>query len=72
MLVSDFEQINRPIPAVRDELVASLPAWLAESAFAAYEEGERPSRRVFSTIGPIRLSDRVWFETLERPERCCL
>jgi hypothetical protein len=62
MLVSDFVQIDRPFADVCDELVASGPAWLGESLVAAYEEGERLSLRVTSTIGPIRVGKRVWAE----------
>lgn len=72
MLVSDFVQVERPFPAVRDALLASGSGWLADSAIAAYEEGEQLSLRVFSTIGPVRLSKRVWIElgTAEvRPDR---
>jgi hypothetical protein len=59
VLVSDFAQIDRPFEAVRDELVAAGPDWLGDSLVAAYEEGEQLSLRVFSAIGPIRLSKRV-------------
>jgi hypothetical protein len=62
MMVSDFVQIDRPFTAVRDELVASGPAWLGESLVAAYEEGEQLSLRVISSIGPIRVGKRVWAE----------
>jgi hypothetical protein len=62
MLVSDFVQIDRPFAAVRDELAASGPSWLADSAVAAYAEGEQLSLRVFSALGPVRLSKRVWAE----------
>jgi hypothetical protein len=72
MLVSDFVQIDRPFDAVRDELVASVPAWLGESLVAAYEEGEQLSLRVTSSIGPIRVGKRVWAELddlLVKPDR---
>ena len=72
MLVSDFVHIDRPFPAVRDELAAEGRAWLADSAVAAYAEGEQLSLRVFSAIGPVRLSKRVWAELGEpavRPDR---
>ena len=72
MLVCDFVQIDRPFAAVCDELVAAAPGWLGESLVAAYEEGEQLSLRVFSAIGPIRLSKRVWAELGEptvRPDR---
>ncbi len=62
MLVTDFVQVERPFGAVRDALVAFGPGWLSNSAIAAYEEGEQLSLRVFSAIGPIRLSKRVWVE----------
>jgi len=67
VLVSDFVQIDRPFAAVRDALEVSGPAWLGESLVAAYAEGEQLSARVFSSIGPIRLSKRVWAE-LGEPE----
>ena len=72
MLVSDFVQIDRPFAAVRDDLVASGPAWLGESLVAAYEEGEQLSLRVSSSIGPLRVSKRVWAELDEmavKPDR---
>ena len=72
MLVSDFVQIDRPFPAVLDEMVASGPVWLAESAVAAYEESEQLSLRLFSAVGLLRLSKRVWAELGEpaiRPDR---
>lgn len=59
MLVSDFVQIVRPFAEVRKELATSGPAWLADSAVAAYAEGEQLSMRVFSAIGPVRVSKRV-------------
>ena len=69
MLVSDFVQIDRPFDAVRTELVDSGSAWLRESLVAAYEEGERLSLRVISSIGPLRLSKRVWAELGEMAVR---
>jgi hypothetical protein len=72
MLVSDFVQIDRPFSAVRDDLTAAGPGWLADSAVAAYEEGEQLLLRVFSTVGPVRLSKRVWAELGDpvlRPDR---
>ena len=72
MLVSDFVQIDRPFPAVRDDLATAGPGWLANSAVAAYEEGEQLVLRVFSTVGPVRLSKRVWAELgvpVVRPDR---
>lgn len=72
MLVSDFAQIDRPFDAIRDELVASGSAWLGELLVAAYEEGERLSLKVISSIGPLRVSKRVWAELGEmevKPDR---
>ena len=72
MLVSDFVQIDRPFPAVRDDLATAGPGWLANSAIAAYQEGEQLLLRVFSTLGPVRLSKRVWAELgvpVVRPDR---
>jgi hypothetical protein len=72
MLVSDFVQIDRPFAAVRDAFLAAEPGWLSDSAVAAYEEGEQLSLRVFSAIGPVRLSKRVWIElgaATVRPDR---
>lgn len=72
MLVSDFLQVERPFTAVRAEFAASAPAWLADSAVAAYAEGEMLSLRIFSSIGPVKLSKRVWAELGEpdlRPDR---
>jgi hypothetical protein len=69
VLVSDFVQIDRPFAEVRDELAESGAGWLADSAVAAYEEGEQLSLRVFSAIGPVRLSKRVWAELGERVVR---
>jgi hypothetical protein len=72
MLVSDFVQIDLPFETVREELVNSGPAWLGESMVAAYEEGEQLSLRVISSIGPIRVSKRVWAELGEpdvKPDR---
>jgi len=62
VLVSDFVQVSRPFAVVRDELAATGHAWLADSAVAAYEEGEQLSLRVFSAIGPVKLSKRVSVE----------
>lgn len=72
VLVSDFAQIDRPFSAVSDELVASGPGWLGDSLVAAYAEGERLSVRVASSLGPIRVSKRVWAELGEmtvKPDR---
>jgi hypothetical protein len=62
MLVSDFLQVDRPFTAVRAEFGASGPEWLADSAIAAYAEGEQLCLRIFSAIGPMTLSKRVWVE----------
>ena len=72
VLVSDFVQIDRPFAAVSDELVAAGPGWLGESLVAAYAEGEQLSVRVASSLGPIRVSKRVWAELGEmtvKPDR---
>ena len=72
VLVSDFVQIDRPFDAVSDELVAAGPGWLGESLVAAYAEGEQLSVRVASSLGPIRVSKRVWAELGEmsvKPDR---
>jgi hypothetical protein len=72
VLVSDFVQIDRPFAAVSDELVAAGPGWLGDSLVAAYEEGEQLSVRVASSLGPIRVSKRVWAELGEmtvKPDR---
>jgi hypothetical protein len=72
VLVSDFAQIDRPFAVVSDELVASGPGWLGDSLVAAYAEGERLSVRVASSLGPIRVSKRVWAELGEmsvKPDR---
>ena len=65
MLVSDFIHIDRPFAVVRDAVLACGPAWLADSAVAAYEQTEQASLRIFSSIGPLRLSKRVWAEVSE-------
>jgi hypothetical protein len=62
MMVSDFVQIERPFGEVRDAFLAPGSTWLSESAVAAYAEGEELSLRVFSLIGRVRLSKRVWVE----------
>jgi hypothetical protein len=62
MLVSDFVHIDRPFARVRQELAAAGPAWLADSAVAAYTESEQLSLRVLAPVGPVRLSKRVWAE----------
>ncbi len=62
VLVSDFIQIERPFAAVRDEVLASGGAWLADDAVAAYEEGEQLGITVRSSLGPVKLSKRVWAE----------
>ena len=72
VLVSDFVQIDRPFAAVSDELVAAGPGWLGDSLVAAYAEGEQLSVRVASSLGPIRVSKRVWAELGEmsvKPDR---
>ncbi|MGD1033144.1 MAG: hypothetical protein ABR977_01765 [Candidatus Dormibacteria bacterium] len=72
VLVSDFVQIDRPFDAVSDELVAAGPGWLGDSLVAAYAEGEQLSVRVASSLGPIRVSKRVWAELGEmsvKPDR---
>jgi hypothetical protein len=72
MLVSDFVQIARPFAEVKSELSTSSAGWLADSAVAAYAEGEQLSMRVFSSIGPVRVSKRVWADLGEpsvRPDR---
>ncbi len=72
VLVSDFIQIDRPFAAVSDELVAAGPSWLGDSLVAAYAEGEQLSVRVASSLGPIRVSKRVWAELGEmtvKPDR---
>ena len=65
MLVSDFIHVARPFADVREAVLASGPAWLADSAVAAYEQTEQVSLRIFSSIGPLRLSKRVWAEVSE-------
>ncbi len=72
MLVSDFLQVERPFAAIRAQFGSSGPAWLVDSAIAAYEEGEQLSLRVCSGIGRVKLCKRVWAELSEpdvRPDR---
>jgi hypothetical protein len=69
VLVSDFIQIERPFAAVRDELLASGGAWLADDVVAAYAEGEQLGVTVRSALGPVKLSKRVWAELTDPSPR---
>ena len=41
MLIQDFIQVHAAYPGVRSRLSATRPGWLADSAGAAYADGER-------------------------------